>query len=278
MTRPLDISVVETAGKRRVLNCLPSPRPETDWRIEHADAAGLVAPKPAAAAAAAAAIPTRKDLRAKWWPVGDQGETGSCVGWACTDGVLRWHFVDAGRLGRNEMLSPRFQWMAAKEVDQDTSQPTTFIETAGTWLKAALDVSRKYGAVPLDMLPFDPDLLYDGEVPTFYAKASELRISSYFNLGTRIDDWRRWLATKGPILTRLDVDDTWYDATQNKGRLDAYKPPASPAGHAVVLVGYTARTFIVRNSWGAGWGDKGFGHASLSYAEEAFTECYGVSI
>ena len=274
MAGPLEISVVEAAGARRILNCVPSPKREKDWRIEHADAAGLVEGKPSTATA----IPSRKDLRASWWRVGDQGETGSCVGWATADGVLRWHFVKAGRLAKTQMLSPRFQWMAAKETDQETSQPTTFIETAGTWLKAALDVSKKYGAVPLKMLPFDPDLLYDGEVPTFYAKAAELRIASYFNLGTRIDDWRRWLATKGPILTRLDVDETWYAATENKGRLEAYKKPDDPAGHAVVLVGYTARTFIVRNSWGTKWGDKGFAYASLSYAEDAFAESYGVSI
>ena len=45
----------------------------------------------------------------------------------------------------------------------------------------------------------------------------------------------------------------------------------------VALVGYTPDRFIVRNSWGTGWGDKGFGYASLAYAQDAFTEAYGVS-
>lgn len=37
-------------------------------------------------------------------------------------------------------------------------------------------------------------------------------------------------------------------------------------GHAVVLVGYddSSKTFIFRNSWGTGWGDRGYG--SLPYA------------
>ena len=81
---------------------------------------------------------------------------------------------------------------------------------------------------------------------------------------------------KGPILTRLNVDDTWYAATANGGNLDAYLPDTTRGGHAVALVGYTSGRFIVRNSWGDDWGDGGFGYASLAYAQEAFTEAYGV--
>jgi Papain family cysteine protease len=49
-------------------------------------------------------------------------------------------------------------------------------------------------------------------------------------------------------------------------------------GHAVALVGYTPDRFIVRNSWGTGWGDGGFAYASLAYAQDAFTEAYGASV
>jgi len=85
-------------------------------------------------------------------------------------------------------------------------------------------------------------------------------------------------ATKGPILTRLDVDDTWQDATATKGNLDDYKADAVHGGHAVAIVGYKPGRFIVRNSWGTTWGDKGFAYASLAYAQEAFTEAYGVEV
>ena len=49
-------------------------------------------------------------------------------------------------------------------------------------------------------------------------------------------------------------------------------------GHAIALIGYTPDRFIVRNSWGKDWGDKGFGYATDQYAEEAFTEAYGVVV
>jgi hypothetical protein len=254
---------------KRVLNCIPSRDTDRDWRVEHARRSSVVA--------AAPPIPASKDLRASWWRVGDQGSTGSCVGWALADGVLRWHFVEARRLGTDQPLSPRYVWMASKETDRIVDRPTTFIETDGTSLKAALDVSRKYGVVRDTVLPFRSGRLYAGEARTFYATAALRKIAMYFNLGRRQSDWRVWLATQGPILTRLDVDETWDESRATGGNLDAYQPSTIRGGHAVALVGYTPDRFIVRNSWGTStWGDGGFGYASESYAAAAFTEAYGV--
>ena len=128
------------------------------------------------------------------------------------------------------------------------------------------------------MLPFSSGKLYGGQASTFYAIAAQLKILAYFNLGTNLTNWRTWLATKGPILTRLSVDSTWDQASTNAGNLDDYKPETARGGHAVALVGYRPGRFIVRNSWGTSWGQGGFGYASLAYAQEAFTEAYGIEI
>jgi hypothetical protein len=255
---------------KRILNCIDSPKRDDDWKIDTAADAGVLdaAPK----------IPPKKDLRQTWWRINDQGTTGSCVGWACVDGVLRWHFAKANRIAQNELLSPRFQWMAAKETDSNITRPTTFVEAEGTSLKAALDVSRKFGAVRDAVLPFATGGLFQGNAKTFYAVAAQLKVSMYFDLGHELENWRLWLATKGPILTRLDVDSTWDKAPANKGKLDVYRPLTQRGGHAVAIVGYTPDTFIIRNSWGTTWGDRGFAYASLAYAQDAFTEAYGVEL
>jgi hypothetical protein len=168
--------------------------------------------------------------------------------------------------------------MAAKETDEFISQPTTFIEDDGTSLKAALDIVRKYGCVRDAILPFKTGSLYPNPAKTFYALAAKLKISSYFNLDINIGNWRTWLATKGPILARLEVDTTWDEATNTKGVLEEYQSATAYGGHAVAIVGYTKSAFIIRNSWGTGWGDKGYAYASWSYAQKAFTEAYGVSL
>jgi len=258
------------AAVTRILNCVPSRETEKDWTYEHAVAAGVLR---------AAPLPQSKDLREPWWTIGDQGETGSCVGWATADSVLRWHFVKAGRLHTSERLSPRFIWMASKEMDEFTAQPTTFIELDGTSLKSALDIARNYGSVTDDVLSFEPPTLYAGEAKAFYVLAAERKIARYVSLGRDLTTWRRWLATQGPVLTRLDCDNTWMNAKSTGGVLASYDPMSARGGHAVAFVGYDSNMFIVRNSWGTElWGDKGFGYASNAYAAAAFTEAYGVSV
>ncbi len=265
------LSVTTDEGTRRILNCVPSSDTESDWAFHNAEDAGVLA--------SSARTPRSKDLRDDtWWQVGDQGATGSCVGWASADSVLRWHFVQAGRIAKTDVLSTRFQWMAAKETDQFVSQPTSFIESAGTSLKSALDVARRWGSVRDRDLPFKSGKLYVGEEATFYAIATQLKIASYFNLGRTLGNWRTWLANNGPILTRLDVDSTWDKATATKGKLTTYRPTTARGGHAIALVGYTTTGFIVRNSWGTNWGDGGYAYASNAYAGKAFTEAYGVAV
>jgi hypothetical protein len=183
-----------------------------------------------------------------------------------------------GKIGRDQLISPRFSWIASKETDEFTSEPSTFIERAGTSLKAALQIARRYGSVRDETLPFVSATPFPGDVNEFYATAAQLKITAYFNLRQNLADWRQWIASNGPILTRLSVDRTWDEATRSNGVLTTYHPNTARGGHAVALVGYGPGRFIIRNSWGTEWGDKGYGYASDNYAAAAFTEAYGVTV
>ena len=258
---------------QRICNVLPSRGTDGDWQFTHAVQSAAVTAPPK--------LPASVDLRAAWWAVGDQEDTGSCVGWASTDGVMRWHLVKAGRLAQDELVSPRATWMSSKEIDEFTSRPQTFIEGAGTSLKAAMDVCRKFGVVPEALLPFHINTkMYVGDENTLYATASQRKASAYFNLRRNLQQWRTWLATKGPLMVALNVDATWDKAAATKGKLDKYKPGTERGGHAVCVVGYRSDgRFIIRNSWGTGWGDQGFGYATPAYIEAGFfDEAYGITL
>jgi C1A family cysteine protease len=266
-------TVTKVAAIKRICNLVPSKGIESDWQFRDAVSSGALR--------AVAAPPASVDLRQSWWTIGDQGQTGSCVGWATAEGVMRYHMVAANRLGKNEQLSPRYVWMASKETDQYTQRPETFIEEAGTSLKAAVDICRKYGVVTMALLPFDiSTLMHTGPENTFFATAAQRKIAAYFNLQKDLNNWKNWLAMHGPILAGLSVDQTWDNATATHGNLDTFYPNTVRGGHAVAVVGYTATgRFILRNSWSTTWGDRGFGYASAAYIAGAFfDESYGVTL
>jgi len=259
----------------RICNVVPT-QPEDmqkDWLIGHALSSGAITAPPA--------LPPSVDLRAAWWAIGDQENTGSCVGWGSTDGVARYQLVKAGKIPQSQLLSPRYTWMASKEADSSKPHPITMIEEAGTSLRGAVNILKNYGAATAQQLSFEINkLMYTGDENSFYASLSQRKISAYFNMLKDINQWRNWLASHGPILAGLSVDRSWDNATATHGLIDHFQPNTVRGGHAIAVVGYRADgTFIVRNSWGVTWGDHGFGYVTQAYIAAAFfAESYGVTV
>jgi hypothetical protein len=257
----------------RVCNCTESRDQHKDWSLRKAKALGLSARRKA--------IPPSADLREPWWNVGNQSTTGSCVGWALADSVLRFHFVKAGKLRKDEHISVRFVWMAAKEMDHKVDYPTTFLDDAGTSAKSALKVVKKIGALKTSVLPFKGSGLVSLKEAHFLKVAGRLKVKAYFNLCRsqvgKLERFKEWLAFHGPILTRLKVDPAW-NTIKSDGRLRSYDRRRANGGHAVAIVGYTPSHFIIRNSWGPRWGHKGFAYASYDYTRDAFHEAYGIVV
>jgi hypothetical protein len=130
--------------------------------------------------------------------------------------------------------------MASKEFDEFNLRPETFIEGAGTSLKAAMDVLRKYGAATEEMLPFHiGTTMYTGDEDAFFAGAAMRKVLAYFNLAKNLNQWRSWLAANGPIMAGLNVDATWDNARLTQGKLDHFQPNTVRGGHAICVVGYT---------------------------------------
>jgi len=264
----------------RVLNVGPSPAREEDHTPDAAEAAGQLR---------AVDPPERVDLRAPWYTVRDQGKTGSCVGWALADSVMWRQLVAASRLAQDQRLSPRFMWMAAKEMrakltdvkGEPAWHPTTFLERGMTDVKSALDVARIYGAALETELPFD-DGLYDGSIEEFYESAALRKITHYYRLDTDEDPaatrflyWRRWIAQHGPVLVVLTVDQAFVDGPH---LLEDYDRGSASFNHAAALVGYAPNGFLIRCSWGDSWGQDGYAVATEPYIMDATLESYGVVV
>ena len=221
---------------------------EDDYAPDQAEDEGYLDDRP---------YPPELDLREAWHEVADQGRTTSCVGWALADSVLRWQLVKSGRLAPDEHLSARYVWMASKEFDERIKYPSTFLEEDGTSLKAGLDVVRKWG-LPLEReLPFSGNLAH-GSPQDFNASAATRKLKRYFNLGDDTVDrrdcfdlWRRWLHQQGPLPVLLAVD---RHLAQPGAMLTGFDAASATTSHAAALFGYGPDHFLLRSSWGTGWG------------------------
>jgi hypothetical protein len=263
----------------RVLNIAPSPGREEDDTPAAAMAAGHLHDAPP---------PDSVDLRAPWYEVGDQGKTGSCVGWALADSVMWRQLVRAGQLEETDRLSPRFMWMAAKEMRAKLTEvkgepawhPTTFLEQGMTDVKSALDVARTFGAALEDDLPFRGGL-YPGGIEHFYASAQLRRIKRYYRLDPEPDPaawfahWRRWIHQHGPVLIVVGVDRHF---AAGPAALDEFDAGSMEYKHAAALVGYGPGGFLVRCSWGEDWGREGCAVATERYLADATVESYGIVV
>jgi len=131
------------------------------------------------------------------------------------DSVLIWHFVKAGILPKEKHLSARLIWMAAKKTDDDTQEPTTFIQYAITKIEAGLKIAKRFGIVDEDTLLFSPTVMYGEKATDFYDNVSQFKIAEYKSLiGPDEEDVLdsnlvcMWLAANkqqggGPIVVRM---------------------------------------------------------------------------
>lgn len=237
----------------RILNCKKSINTHKDWTPQ---AAGLNL-------TSSSTLPKVIDYSTQLNTVYDQGETGSCVGQGFS-GVLSFYY-------KNIKMAPFYIWEAAKATDGLNSYVTTFLAQEGTTLKAALEIVKNYGAAPETY--FDSE---DSQMTAvqFYAGISQYKIASYFNLQST-DDIIQWLLSKGPILTRMEVDSSFMDY---KGGILMSSSGDVLGGHALCIAGWDGTSFLIRNSWGVAWGEKGYARVSPDYFRSKFTESYGIQI
>ena len=196
--------------------------------------------------------------------------------------LLRWHFVKAGRLAETDAICRLGICGWPRRRLDESDAPVRRRSSTGR-------ARHQVGARRRPQVRLGPRV----HAPVRQRQALRRRQSrpsmprprcgrspSYFNLAattTRLES--AGSPSKGRSPFASTSRSTWDEAKAN--RRQPRRVPARSTkrgGHAVCLVGYTADRFIVRNSWGTGWGDGGFGYASLEYAREAFTEAYGVSI
>ncbi|KAG2433710.1 hypothetical protein HXX76_008078 [Chlamydomonas incerta] len=108
-----------------------------------------------------------------------------------------------------------------------------------------------------DTCPFRrPQLQDNPDVPAFY-KNRGIRITAWESVPPNELSVMQAVANQ-PVVALVHASPEWYNYDGNGYFMGACSNYPTMANHAVLIVGYTSTAWILRNSWGTGWGDGGY--------------------
>jgi len=246
-------SKIKHNGKRYKLNFNKRP---LDKKIKKFAATS------AAASDKLVAAPPTLDLRPYLTPIRDQGENGDCVAFSCACTKEYQNYVASGETKPGENIFQLSPWFIYGNAN--TTAPNSCDE--GLDITQGFDVIKNLGVAP--EMEFETPKTCPATMPiviTEKAKTEALKhkIHSYHEI-TTFDNLKTSLANFGPCPIGFEVfnfSPTFWK--KNDG-------DSSQGGHCVSVVGYFGPegdkngnhkdSFIIRNSWGESWADKGYSY------------------
>jgi C1A family cysteine protease len=214
----------------------------------------------AAVRPAAKKLPAKVDLRAMCSPVEDQGPVGSCTANALAGAA---EFLEIKQTKAWTDLSRLFIYYNERVLEHTTGSD------AGAMLRDGIKTMAKQGACAEKLWPYDPSKVETKPPPSCYQDGTNRQITAYFRLNG-LQDMRSCLAAGYPFVFGFAVYESFESAQVAKtGVLNLPKKGEEfKGGHAVCAVGYddAKQRLLVRNSWGAGWGQHGYFTMPYAYA------------
>jgi C1A family cysteine protease len=206
----------------------------------------------AAIAAPPKKLPTKVDLSAGCSRVEDQGQLGSCTANALV-GNLEFLEKKAGHTVTN--LSRLFIYYNERAMEG------TINDDAGAMIRDGVKSLVKLGVCSERKWPYKIAKFTQKPSPACYKQASDHQVTSYHRI-ISLHQMRQCLAEGYPFVFGFSVYEAFEsDEVARTGKLKLPKPSEKQlGGHAVMAVGYddSAKRVLVRNSWGADWGIKGY--------------------
>ncbi|HBN09378.1 MAG TPA: cysteine peptidase [Cyanobacteria bacterium UBA8530] len=202
-----------------------------------------------------AALPASVDLRATCSEVGDQGKLGSCTAWAMGRG-LREYMENKTAKKSFVQVSPLYLYYKEREIEGSIN------EDAGATITDGMTVLHDNGICPEADMPYDIAKFAVAPSATAEKDAALLKVNETIAI-RGIDQVKNQLASGNTVAFGFRVFKSFMD--KNGVAATGIMPMPKPGeqllgGHAVLAVGYddAKKVLIVRNSWSAGWGDKGY--------------------
>jgi C1A family cysteine protease len=204
--------------------------------------------------------PPECDLRPSMPPVYDQGQLGSCTGNAIA-GAMEY---ERDRQGLSDFVPSRlFVYYNERALEGTVSSD------AGAQIRDGIKVVNTEGVCPETLWPYDTGMFAVKPPKRCYVTATKDTAVQYEAIQS-LGDLKDAVASNLAVVFGFTV----YQSFESQAVAQTGVVPMPDTrhekpvgGHAVVAVGYSdpKGQIIVRNSWGASWGDQGYFYMPYQY-------------
>jgi C1A family cysteine protease len=209
-----------------------------------------------------AKLPAKVDLRPQCPDIYDQGHLGSCTANAIAAAM---EFEQIKQKEKYFMPSRLFIYYNERVMEHSVASDS------GAQIRDGIKSVGKQGDCPEKLWPYDIAKFADKPPVSCYQNAVMHKVVLYQRVSRLIDQMKGCLASGYPFVFGFSVYESFMtQAVAKTGHANLPGPDERmEGGHAVMAVGYDDENqwFIVRNSWGTGWGMKGYFTLPYEYLE-----------
>lgn len=206
---------------------------------------------------------SRPALPGPFEPAWDQGSIGSCGPHTASADIV-FAALKQQSLPAAPMPSRLFVYWCARSV------MGTLPEDSGVTNRDMLKALARHGWCDELLWPYVPNRMRDRPPQMCFDQAEKRKITQYLAVPQTLDAMRGCLAAGDPFIFGFSVYESLETAAVAKSGVVPMPKSGERVlgGHDVLVVGYddAAQRFKFRNSWGAGWGQSGYGTIPYAYA------------
>ncbi len=195
------------------------------------------------------------DLRKYCSPVGDQGQTSRCAAFAWTHALEMANSIRGNDAAR---LSPSYTMLQFQKMQGDAGD-YEYAYSGGDGTIGGVrpgQVLIENGTCKQELWP-DTETAPTTEDKLLARDAKGHKLSAQL-VPVKLDDLRTVLSAGCPVQLAMNTGEA-FGAIGRDGIFRSAEAPSGQHGcHAMLIVGYIGNFYIVKNSWGTAWGDKGY--------------------
>jgi C1A family cysteine protease len=211
------------------------------------------------------ALPTKIDLRPKCPPVLNQGNLGSCT----ANSISSAHLFEQMK----QKAAAPFQPSRLFIYYNERSMEGTISSDAGAQIRDGFKSIANQGVCAETTWPYDISKFAAKPPAAAYKEAMNHQAVSYSRVQQTLGQMKGCLADGYPFVYGFTVYESFEsDAVAKTGKVPLPSQGEKVlGGHAVMAVGFddSKQAFITQNSWGTGWGDKGYFYIPYSYLTDS---------